>query len=527
MVLTAFTLSEDYWVALEIEGGDLEVLYNHLLEVETPLSPHELLQILIKDRLQREQKAAKEKQSEGGKTYLPKEDYQVGEMLVFPAFDLQVGTVKGTREARSYEDTSFKVIDVEFEDGTTKEFASGLAEHKLNNPIEVDDSDPLLSPTAILDTYGESLEERLVEELQTNEDFVYIAGSWFPRALLVDVTVGNLNLAEAFLDMEGGGPLSTEKLLEQVDLPSGVNTKLAEFSLDLAMQEDERFDEVGSTGMVSWYLKRLEPREVLETPVFLRYSPIEFDRSTLSEEMLNLEKRLDDEFSPLDEEEDEVNECEINLIFPHWRVGSLPLTPRLAKLFPSAYESPRVQLTLVDGDTGETFPGWVVRLEKYVYGLREWYLARGLHPGSKIFLSRGKNPGEVVVNTQAHRSNKEWVRTALVGADGGVVYATLKQTVEAAFDDWMMVYMPEEIGPLDQAWEAKAKKPPAFEQVVADTLRELAKLNPQAHVHAAELYSAVNVVFRCPPGPILGLLATRSWFAHVGDLHFRFEDSEK
>jgi hypothetical protein len=59
-----------------------------------------------------------------------------------------------------------------------------------------------------------------------------------------------------------------------------------------------------------------------------------------------------------------------------------------------------------------------------------------------------------------------------------------------------------------------------------NTVKELAKLNPQAHVHATELYAAINIIRRCPPEPILALLASRPWFDHVGDLHFRFIDAE-
>jgi hypothetical protein len=51
-------------------------------------------------------------------------------------------------------------------------------------------------------------------------------------------------------------------------------------------------------------------------------------------------------------------------------------------------------------------------------------------------------------------------------------------------------------------------------------------LNTQGHVHASELYAAVNLLQRCPPGPIMALLASRPWFVHVGDLHYRFNDSE-
>jgi len=62
--------------------------------------------------------------------------------------------------------------------------------------------------------------------------------------------------------------------------------------------------------------------------------------------------------------------------------------------------------------------------------------------------------------------------------------------------------------------------------VVTQTLRELAKLNPQSHVHASELYAAVNIVRRCPPAPILAYLASAPWFVHVGDLHYRYASTD-
>jgi hypothetical protein len=80
---------------------------------------------------------------------------------------------------------------------------------------------------------------------------------------------------------------------------------------------------------------------------------------------------------------------------------------------------------------------------------------------------------------------------------------------------------------VDQVWAQMNKERPSIEKVVVNTVRELAKLNPQGHVHASELYAALNVVRRCPPGPILALLASRPWFTHVGDLHFRFNDTER
>ena len=56
-------------------------------------------------------------------------------------------------------------------------------------------------------------------------------------------------------------------------------------------------------------------------------------------------------------------------------------------------------------------------------------------------------------------------------------------------------------------------------------MRELTKVNPQGHVHAQELYAAINLVRRVPPAPLLSLLATQPRFVHVGDLHFKLDES--
>jgi hypothetical protein len=101
----------------------------------------------------------------------------------------------------------------------------------------------------------------------------------------------------------------------------------------------------------------------------------------------------------------------------------------------------------------------------------------------------------------------------------------LKQIISTSFDERMAIAIPDAEA-LDTVWIQNRKNRKPFERVVVDSLRELAKLNPQGHVHASELYAVVNLVRRCPPGPILALLASRPWFIHVGDLHFRFDDSE-
>jgi hypothetical protein len=102
----------------------------------------------------------------------------------------------------------------------------------------------------------------------------------------------------------------------------------------------------------------------------------------------------------------------------------------------------------------------------------------------------------------------------------------LKQILSSNFDDRMAIAIPDKTQ-LDSVWAKIRTDKIPFERTVVDLLRELAKLNPQGHVHASELYAAVNLVRRCPPGPLFALLASRPWFVHVGDLHYRFDDSER
>ena len=196
---------------------------------------------------------------------------------------------------------------------------------------------------------------------------------------------------------------------------------------------------------------------------------------------------------------------DVRLIFLHWRAGTLPVSARVRHLFPTAYESPRVRFMLVDGDTGEKFPGWVVRSKRYVYGLQDWYREHNLLPGSIVHVRQGEQPGEVIIQANQRRSSREWMRTVLVGSDNGVVFAMLKQVVASVYDERMAIAVPD-IEAMDQVWARNAKEHTPFEKTVVGVIASLPNLNPQSHVHASELYAALNVIRRCPPGPMLALL---------------------
>ncbi len=516
-------ISTDYWTDFQITQQDVEYLHNHLFELETPLTARELVPVLIDERLRAERLVTQQRREAGGKVYLPKESYRVDDDLIFPALNWKHGKVTAIRAGTNPEIGAFDVLTVDLGNGSERLFAANLTNHALNDqPTTVEDEG--FDSDAILREYANALEKKIESAFQEDDEIVRIAGRWFPRALLVDVNVGHLNLAEAVLDMAGGEPLPTSALLKDVALPEGVNPKLAEFSLNLALQEDGRFDEVGPAGKVLWCLRRLEPEEVREVPLHLQYSPVEYDRSALTPQMLNLEAQLDDELSEVEVNPNaDIKEVTVALIYPHLRAGTLPLSARVRPLFPTAYESPRVRFTLVDGRTKQRMPGWVVREHGYVFGLREWYKANDLMAGSLVRIRRGENLGEVIIEAKIYRSTKDWVRTVIVGADGGMVFALLKQSISAELNDRMAFAIPS-MEAVDQLWLQDKKRP--FEKLVVDMIREMSKLTPQGHVHSQELYSAVNIIRRVPPAPLFALLASKPEFTHVGDLYFRLSELE-
>ena len=526
MVLKNNEITDSYWETLDITKNDIEFIYTYLLEKETPHPSDQLAKALIIERMRIEYETLKEKQLKNGKIYLPKLEFSIGDKVQFPANNWVSGSVVDVRPGKNPEYQNFEVMTVDLENGKQRQFAANLEDHQLNRissalkEVTDDDCD------FIYENFGEEIITKLEDKLEENKDLVRIGENWFPKSLLIDFNVGHLNLAEAVLDMNEGGPLAVESLLEQIDIQSDDPAELVRFSLNYALQQDPRFDEVGASGKVEWFLNRLEPEYVREKPLQLQYEPIDYDRAMLSRDMLKVEQRIDDELiEPLPEYARKSTKKEVSIVlnYPHWRVGSIPLTPSTRPFFPTALESPRVKVTLIDG-TGEKISAWVVRSFNYVYGLRNWFEELELMPGSIIKIKHGKKPGEVLIEAEKKRSNREWIRTLLIGADGGVVYAMLKQTITADFNERMVISVPS-TDALDELWEARSKNPRPIKDVVINTMRELGKLNPQGNVHAVELYAAVNCIYRCPPGLVFSILAANPELTAVGDLYYHLSEN--
>jgi len=516
-VIRRNTQDPTYWKDFHVTDEDLEHLANILVEQEVPLPLDELARELIAFRCQKEEERITQELSKGT-LYLPKNRYEVGETIVFPALEYAVGTVTGVRDGRNPEHGVFRVIQVQFPGGETREFAAELADHPLNEVHEVEEEGDLLSPEELYAEYGEQVRAALNTRLESSPAFIRLAGEWFVKDLLAEIHEGHLNLAEAVLDMAGGGPLPTEALIDHLDLPKEINRRLGIFSLNYALQEDERFDEVGPAGEVLWYLRRLEPPPVLEPPAWLQPQVVEYDHRLLDETMLNLERQLDDEWSDLVAPPEVKQPVIVVLIHPHRRVGTLPLSHRLVRVFPTG-RTHRIRFTFRDADTGEEMEGWVVRERRFVYGLKEWYERYEVPAGAYLEVSRAPEPGVVLVRRRAQRTRREWVRIGTV-VDGRLTFEMGRHPLSCKMDELMGIIV-EDLGSLDEVAERLRKERTSLDRVVAMIFPELAKLSPQGMVHASTLYSAVNLVMRVPPGPILATLVQDERFIAMGDNYWR------
>ncbi len=518
--------SESYWAEFELNEADLNFIDNLLLERGVPLTPREMAEALVMNRIEREQAAAEQSKQPAGQAYLPAERYRIGQQLHFHNLANRVGTVTRVRASSNPDLPAFEVIEVEL-DGELREFAAGFPDHPLNsNRPLIAETDGELSPETVFQRNDSQIIREVEAGLGNRPEVVRIAGKWFHRGLLAEIHEGHLNLAEAVLDVAAGGPLPTKDLVEHMETPPGLDPLLTEFSVDYALQEDPRFDEVGPAGKVIWFLKRLEPPEVLQTPERLVDQRSSYDRSVLGPELLELERELDDELSELGPIGDSpAPEVSLVLPFPHWAVGSLPLSVRLQPMFPTAYEAPRIRFILVDGHSGAKFPGWVVRTPRYVFGLANWFRQYDVPAGGLIRVRPGGQEGEVLVEALDLRRRNDWIRTASVGEGGRIGLTMLKHPVGTAYDDRRIIGVADRRA-LEQAWQNSPQRLLSLDRLVPQMFRELSKLNPQATVHAEALYSAVNVIKRIPPGPILAELVSRPYFESVGDHYWRLNEDQ-
>jgi hypothetical protein len=230
-VIQSQTQTQAYWQKrFELTDADVEQIYNHLLEVEQPQTAEQLTAVVIAHRVAQEKQEIKRRLA-GRVVYQPAHHYEVGDDLVFPALDFAYGTVIATRPGSNPEAGRFTVIMVEVE-GKEREFAADLEhEHVLNSENgSIFEALEMIEADELTELYGELVTDRISNGLEERDAFVRLANKWFLKALLTAVNVGHLNLAEAVLDMYGGGPLPPEEILPHLDLGDDVPAVTQAFS---------------------------------------------------------------------------------------------------------------------------------------------------------------------------------------------------------------------------------------------------------------------------------------------------------
>ncbi len=507
----------------EVTPSDLDFLYNLLLDAQSPMRLAELAGALIQEYMRRENAKIAAELAKGA-VYLPQARFRVGQTLVFPALDFAAGEVIGVRPGQNPEHGDFEVIRVRFNDGSTvREFAAGLqTPHRLNqsNGAQLLHDAGQLSAAEIYALYQDEIDESILyalEEGERHDQFVQVDGAWLLADLLAEVHVGHLNIAEALIEM-AGMPMTTAELLREVELDANVSSQLQRISLEHALASDARFDRVMRDNEPAWFLRRLEPAEVVKIPAGLRPTQERYNRALLSVDLLQTEWELDDEWgeSTLSSElPSVVPNTSFTLIYPHRRNGTIPLSGRTRTFFPPN-RGGKATVTLIDGRWGNRYTGWVVYEGRYVTGLGKWMDDHAIPAGAYITLERTATPNEIVVDFRTRRPKREWARVATADLDHLRLTLEMNKIQVACEYDETMIVADADPAAIDQLREQMNAAGIELAQIVDQIVPELTKLNPQGTVHAKSVYSAVNIVRRCPPGPIFYHLISNRRFRDMG-----------
>ena len=84
-----------------------------------------------------------------------------------------------------------------------------------------------------------------------------------------------------------------------------------------------------------------------------------------------------------------------------------------------------------------------------------------------------------------------------------------------------MIVGAEDLAAVDALFLPPEKDRRSLVTLLRILMSELSRLNPQGTVHFKTLYSALNVMRRCPPGPIVAMLQNEPEFEHVGNHYWK------
>lgn len=515
-------LANQWMRNFSITNDDIDWLTNYLIEKETPLTTREIARLLVQQKLEKEQSEA-EARYKDLQVYNPSKSYEIGDRLMFSHLEYAIGAVTDIRDGHAPNTPPFRVIKVVFDNPNHnaprgfKEFAAEYsAPHALADIADtIPQEDNGLDVETILNANPTEILSHTLEALRKHKELRQVAGYWFAKDLVLDINIGTLHLAEAVLEMANGGPLTAEEIIEQIGGISTSPLTLQVFSLNLAMSQDSRFDEVGPLGRVMWYLKRFEHEAVYTPPQVLRYKPIQYDEELLTEDMEELETELDDELTAIDFV-GKLSKATTHIIYPHRRAGTLPLNAKTRQIFPQA-RTPRIFVHLIDSADGQRFNGWVVHEFDYVYGLWDYYTKYRLPIGAYITVARGEHENEILLSHEGHNAHKESLPVFTVSTTQ-IGFELKKRPIGATFDPLLILGV-DDLNAIDELAKFYSNK--TLVTILRAIIGELGRLYYQNAVHFTTIYSAVNVLRRCPPGPIFATLRANAEFEEYAKHYWR------
>ncbi len=508
-----------FWQELELNRESVEFIYNQIVEENRVLTLDDITLTLVRHYCEAEEQEIMALQD--GRMYQPTEPYTVGEKVIFPQFDFKSGIVEHVRHGNHPEYENFSVIGVNFKNGQPlREFVVAF---NYDHPVtqrewqNMADLQGLMSVEEIYRLYGKVVHNKIKTALKNNNDFVEFHDTFFLKDLLPDFHEGLFNIADAVIDISTK-PLNIDSLIEQMRLAEEQEiTDVTRFSVNYHLTNDERFSDVGPTGQVLWYLKRMQPEESEFLLPRLEVSPTPYSSSKFDEDLLNLLAEIDDESTnPEDVPEVDVDVKKITVLLnhAHWRSGTLPVTPKTESFFPTSRYN-HVLFEFIDGRTGNAFPGWKILNHNYVLGLSQWYKKNKLPVGAYVILQHTDNPLQVIINYRPTRAQRGWVRQATV-LDNKLTFRMSPESIGCEYDELMMI---GESNPaaIDAMWLKMQERGTSVYDVLSHVFAELAKLNPQSTVHAKTLYTAVNIIRRASPGVIFQELSSHHCFTPMNN----------
>ncbi len=521
------TQTAAYWQKQFTVGKkDIEFLLNHILENIRLFTLDELAIVLVKQHCEAEE-AATRKELQRGELYQPKKSYNAGDRLVFPALEFALGTVISTRTGYHPEYGNFSVLCAKIEgEEIPREFVANFdAPNVMNigNEESLASMQGLQTPAELFKASRATIRAKIKAALNSHDEFVEFYEQYFLRDLVTEFHEGLFNIADAAIDISQM-PRSTDQLIQEMglDKDQGI-TDVLRFSVNYRLDKDSRFHDVGPKGEVRWYLERMKPPEAHQLPARLQANGQTYEAETFDDEILEIIANIDDETSnpediaPIDPDEKQTT---LSLIYPHWRVGSLPLTPKTETFFPISYHNP-VMFNFIDGRTGDTFPGWTVFNHGYIFGLKEWYKKNNLPVGAYITLERTDDPAKIIIDYQATRSQRDWIREVqIVGYR--LTFQMNPQAINCKYDDLMIISNsnPEAV---DKLWIEAEDRNLSLYNILCSLFPELSKLNPQSTVHFKTLYSAVNILRRFSPGLVFAELNKHECFTPMNHGYWTFD----